>query len=102
VLTDNYSHVDRLWSILPGFYAWWFLCNSLFTQSKRQSLFDIKSDNDFRILAITLLITVWGLRLTYNFWRKGGYSLKEEDYRFIDIIVILSFIDSIKYYYFVF
>ena len=31
------------------------------------------------------LVTVWGIRLTFNFARKGGYSWKfwegEEDYR---------------------
>ena len=31
------------------------------------------------------LITIWGLRLTYNFHRRGGYHIKfwqgEEDYR---------------------
>jgi len=27
------------------------------------------------------LTTLWGLRLTYNFWRKGGYKKGGEDYR---------------------
>ncbi len=31
------------------------------------------------------LVTIWGLRLTYNFYRKGGYNIipwkGEEDYR---------------------
>ncbi|MCK7529656.1 MAG: DUF1295 domain-containing protein [Marinilabiliales bacterium] len=31
------------------------------------------------------LVTIWGLRLSYNFYRKGGYSIipwkGEEDYR---------------------
>ncbi|KAG2521916.1 hypothetical protein BBO99_00006261 [Phytophthora kernoviae] len=27
------------------------------------------------------LSTLWGCRLTFNFWRKGGYKLNEEDYR---------------------
>lgn len=26
-------------------------------------------------------IFIWGTRLTYNFWRKGGYSNGGEDYR---------------------
>ena len=30
---------------------------------------------------MALLSTLWGLRLTYNFWRKGGYSSGGEDYR---------------------
>jgi steroid 5-alpha reductase family enzyme len=24
---------------------------------------------------------VWSLRLTYNYWRKGGYQIGSEDYR---------------------
>jgi len=38
-----------------------------------------------RIWLMTLLVTTWGLRLTYNFYRKGGYNIipwkGEEDYR---------------------
>ncbi|KAA8568443.1 hypothetical protein EYC84_007475 [Monilinia fructicola] len=25
--------------------------------------------------------TIWSLRLTFNYWRKGGYSIGSEDYR---------------------
>lgn len=28
-----------------------------------------------------MLCTIWGTRLTYNFWRKGGYKWTGEDYR---------------------
>lgn len=27
------------------------------------------------------LVSLWGFRLTYNFWRKGGYKAGGEDYR---------------------
>ena len=30
-------------------------------------------------------ITIWGLRLTYNFYRKGGFSKGGEDYRWKQI-----------------
>ena len=33
---------------------------------------------------MTTLITLWGARLTFNFWRRGGYGnliTHEEDYR---------------------
>jgi len=36
------------------------------------------------LLLICTLTTVWGLRLSWNFWRKGGYGnliTHEEDYR---------------------
>ncbi len=35
---------------------------------------------DSRGLLMAVLITMWGVRLTFNFWRKGGYN-GEEDYR---------------------
>ncbi len=38
-----------------------------------------------RLVLMALLVTAWGLRLSYNFSRRGGYSWKfwtgEEDYR---------------------
>lgn len=68
-LTDNYSQVDKLWSIVPLVYAWtaW-------------------SDNgSLRVLIMAILVTLWGIRLTHNFGRKGGYNIipwkGEEDYR---------------------
>lgn len=68
-LTGNYSQVDKLWSLLPVAYAW-------------ISVFYSPSP---RIMLMASLVTIWGLRLTYNFSRKGGYSLipwrGEEDYR---------------------
>ena len=69
-LTQNYSQVDKLWSIIPIGYAWVIAYESKF---------------EFRIVAMAILISLWGIRLTYNFSRRGGYSWKfwggEEDYR---------------------
>jgi steroid 5-alpha reductase family enzyme len=68
-ITQNYSQVDKLWSIMPIIY-------SIIT------LFLFPSP---RILIMSILITAWGLRLSFNFGRKGGYNLipwkGEEDYR---------------------
>jgi steroid 5-alpha reductase family enzyme len=25
-----------------------------------------------RLLLLCIMVTLWGLRLTYNFWRRGG------------------------------
>eukprot|EP00198_Chlamydomonas_reinhardtii_P001994 XP_001691330.1 predicted protein [Chlamydomonas reinhardtii] len=36
---------------------------------------------DMRLLLACALTAAWGCRLTYNFARKGGYSLRFEDYR---------------------
>lgn len=70
VLARNYSQVDKLWSIAPIGYGWqiaWI------------------SDWEPRMVLIAALITLWGARLTFNFARRGGYSLRfwegEEDYR---------------------
>ena len=69
-LSKNYSQVDKLWSLIPIAYVW---------------MTAVKSGFEPRIVLMALVVTVWGLRLTYNFSRRGGYSLRfwtgEEDYR---------------------
>ncbi|OQR83552.1 hypothetical protein ACHHYP_14568 [Achlya hypogyna] len=70
-VTGNYSHVDRIWSITPVIYAWNYLLVGL---SRGLAL-------DARIAVVVGIITLWGLRLTYNFYRRGGYSWTGEDYR---------------------
>jgi steroid 5-alpha reductase family enzyme len=62
----EYSWVDRVWSIAPPLHALW-LCHATGT-SPRPTL-------------MVVLITLWGVRLTYNFARKGGYAKGGEDYR---------------------
>lgn len=71
-LTREYSWVDRLWSLLPGIYALHFL----YHQSQCRSI--AVSDRQWMMLSIAW---VWGLRLTFNFYRKGGYARGGEDYR---------------------
>ena len=66
-ITGNFSQVDKLWSILPCVYAW--ICVV-----------------DTRTALMAGLTTLWSIRLTYNFYRRGGYTfpkvwLGEEDYR---------------------
>lgn len=69
-IAKNYSQVDKLWSIMPIIYAW---------------VIAYHADFEKRVILIAVLITLWGARLTFNFARRGGYSLKfwtgEEDYR---------------------
>ncbi|KFM27747.1 Uncharacterized protein F751_2738 [Auxenochlorella protothecoides] len=74
-LTRNQSVVDKLWSILPVGYTWHFLWRSHLRDLQGQLVVDP------RLVLIALLVTVWGSRLTFNFWRKGGYALHAEDYR---------------------
>lgn len=68
--TGNHSQVDKLWSILPAVYAW-----------------DMTAQGGWnaRMVLMSVLVTAWAVRLTYNFARRGGYSWRfwegEEDYR---------------------
>ncbi len=69
-LAGNNSQTDKLWSVLPVVYAWIIVS---------------KSDLNLRLVVMAILVTLWGLRLTINFAKKGGYSIKfwtgKEDYR---------------------
>lgn len=71
VLTREYSWVDRLWSITPVLYAVHFAAYAGF--------------EDTRLNLMAALVTLWGVRLTYNYARKGGYAPGGEDYRWQEI-----------------
>lgn len=68
--TKNYSQTDKLWSIMPFIYAWIAV-------------------GDTRTFFMALLSTIWGIRLTWNFNRRGGYRWPpwqgDEDYRWKEI-----------------
>jgi steroid 5-alpha reductase family enzyme len=38
-----------------------------------------------RLVTIAVLITLWCMRLVFNYWRKDGYSTTVEDYRWIHV-----------------
>eukprot|EP00571_Detonula_confervacea_P007553 CAMPEP_0172318142 /NCGR_PEP_ID=MMETSP1058-20130122/33958_1 /TAXON_ID=83371 /ORGANISM="Detonula confervacea, Strain CCMP 353" /LENGTH=295 /DNA_ID=CAMNT_0013032887 /DNA_START=25 /DNA_END=909 /DNA_ORIENTATION=+ len=65
-VTGNLSQVDKLWSLLPAIYAWMCVVDS-------------------RTTLMAGLTTLWSIRLTYNFYRRGGYAWPpwqgDEDYR---------------------
>jgi len=67
--TRNYSQTDKLWSLMPIAYSW----------------ITVASFPSPRAYIMAALVTIWGLRLSYNFYRKGGYSIipwkGAEDYR---------------------
>lgn len=71
-INKNYSQIDRVWSVLPvifnSHYALWAHLSGLPTQ---------KMDT---VMAVSVL---WGARLTFNYWRKGGYTIGSEDYRWV-------------------
>ena len=70
-VTKNYSQVDKLWSVMPIIYSWVVVCQY--------------GEYEPRTLLMAILVSIWGVRLSYNFARRGGYSWKfwtgEEDYR---------------------
>lgn len=71
-ITRNNSQMDKLWSLLPIAYTW---------------IIAVMSDMAVRPVVMAVLATIWGTRLTFNFARKGAYSIRfwsgEEDYRWI-------------------
>ncbi|KAF8864181.1 DUF1295-domain-containing protein [Acephala macrosclerotiorum] len=69
-INKNYSQVDRMWSILPTIYNAHYCIYAHLNGLETQRL-----DN------LVAFSTVWSLRLTFNYWRKGGYSIGSEDYR---------------------
>ena len=71
-ISRNNSQMDKLWSVLPIAYTWIIAAMGGFK---------------WRLIIIAVIVTLWGARLTYNFAKKGAYSLKfwsgEEDYRWV-------------------
>ena len=74
IVGRNCSKVDQIWSIVPVVYCWHFFLHYCSTTNEIH----------YRMLLLASLVTLWGTRLTYNFWRKDGYGTfftHEEDYR---------------------
>ena len=69
-ISRNNSQMDKLWSLLPIVYAW---------------IIAGKGGMKPRLVLFAVIVTLWGIRLTVNFARKGAYSIRfwdgEEDYR---------------------
>ena len=68
-ITRNYSQTDKLWSIMPIVY----------------SIIAFTSYPSPRLFIMCCLVIIWGIRLSFNFYRKGGYNIipwkGQEDYR---------------------
>lgn len=69
-INKNYSQIDRCWSLLPTLY------NAHFVLYAHATGLPTK-----RMDALLAFSTTWSMRLTYNYWRKGGYTVGSEDYR---------------------
>ncbi len=71
VVTRESSWIDRLWSLCPPLFC-----------------LIVAFATDFqwaRVNVMTLLVVLWGARLTFNFARKGGYRKGDEDYRWAHV-----------------
>ena len=69
-VNQNWSQIDRVWSILPTLYnAHWAIWTHLSGLSTDRM--------DLRLL----VSVIWSMRLTFNYWRRGGYKIGSEDYR---------------------
>ena len=73
VLVDNTSVYDPYWSLAPIAIAPWIAAQPVASGAPlaRQAL-------------VIGLVTLWGLRLTYN-WARGFTGLGHEDWRYVDI-----------------
>jgi hypothetical protein len=66
--TGEYSWVDRIWSVTPWVYSWLFTLHPMLALREASPW----SEGLTRLTLLATLTTLWGLRLTFNFWRKGG------------------------------
>lgn len=96
-INRNYSQVDRMWSILPNLYIVHLAVWARVAGVPHE-----------RITLVAAFSTLWSIRLTFNYWRRGGYNVGSEDYRwailqkyvpkfvwFIFNVTFISFIQSI-------
>lgn len=58
-LSRNYSQMDKLWSTMPIVYAW---------------IVAARGGMEVRLVVYAVIVTIWGLRLTFNFARKGAFK----------------------------
>ena len=69
IIVREYSWADRIWPICPAVYCLLVAVDTEFGSA--------------RINLMTLLVALWGARLTFNFARKGGFRRGGEDYRWV-------------------
>ncbi|OAX40199.1 DUF1295-domain-containing protein [Rhizopogon vinicolor AM-OR11-026] len=90
ILTGNVSQVDRVWTFLPTIYTVYYALLPLWPTAAPTFFFPYTPDTlpaslqetySPRALLIASLVVTWMFRLSYNTWRRGLFSLKDEDYR---------------------
>jgi steroid 5-alpha reductase family enzyme len=73
VVYDNSSLYDPYWSVVPVLIAAWWLC-----------LPDAAGAPFLRQALVTGLVSLWAVRLTWN-WARGWSGLDHEDWRYADM-----------------
>ena len=68
----NSSLYDPFWSIIPPFFAYYFIWQHG------------DEGNPVRQWIIFALVAFWGIRLTLN-WMRRWHGLKDEDWRYVDL-----------------
>ena len=86
LVTQNFSQMDRLWPILPMVYSWAFVYTSInynpeANPNVQTSIIEGNESSKLRLLMMASIITLWGVRLAYAFYRRGYYNMKHEDHR---------------------
>lgn len=78
-LSGNYSQVDKLWSLTPTMFAW---------------IYAVGAPENSRLTLMAFVCSIWSVRLTLNFNRRGGYGWPpwtgEEDYRWKHVQAFLN------------
>ncbi len=67
---------------MPTIYSWMFVFTSIYVNPNTSVA---------RLALISAVITTWGVRLVYNYWRKGGYHNNHEDYRWVYVRRMFSY-----------
>jgi steroid 5-alpha reductase family enzyme len=68
---NNGSVYDPYWSVVPPLIALYWIAQAAHASTLRQ-------------VVVTVLIFLWGIRLTYN-WARGWPGLHHEDWRYVDL-----------------
>jgi steroid 5-alpha reductase family enzyme len=77
-ISDNSSVFDPYWSVAPPFFILYFWYSTYGFCFHAESWYTFA-----RFILIFILVTWWGSRLTYNFFR-GWKGMKHEDWRYVN------------------
>ncbi|TFY74039.1 hypothetical protein EWM64_g9973 [Hericium alpestre] len=93
LVTGNVSQVDRVWTFLPTIYTAYWALLPLWPRADHTKAWvyfvphvpddadDFVNSYSPRALLMLGLVFTWMCRLSYNTYRRGLFSLQDEDYR---------------------